>query len=286
MFNLRHALQKVTSQHRQFDCLIRFAHSPRLQAALQSELTILCVVPPQPRVVSLPQSVNKWKNISKAIVPQCDSVQGKWRMKEAESLNKAFSHKGTMEAPVHCECSLIAYWTEESRSAIMEKRNEQPQSHQPDLARTPHNNSGRLSKGKVEKSRYTATKKRQLSKAAMIAEKWRGVPCFSYIGVSKLSCNPCQIWIAGYNRQQGPEFYTRGTHGKWYWPWGISATDESVLGQYMVSEICAAYYEYCRSQHRLKRTSDGSNAATNGEPRPHDERDHQFISACMGPISV
>ncbi|KAL0635178.1 hypothetical protein Q9L58_005903 [Maublancomyces gigas] len=47
------------------------------------------------------------------------------------------------------------------------------------------------------------------------------VPPFSYIGVSKPSCKPCSLWLAAFNaRGNGyPKFYTRGTHGKWYYPW-------------------------------------------------------------------
>lgn len=47
------------------------------------------------------------------------------------------------------------------------------------------------------------------------------VPPFSYIGVSKLSCKPCSLWIAAFNERGNryPKFYTRGTHGKWYYPW-------------------------------------------------------------------
>lgn len=45
-------------------------------------------------------------------------------------------------------------------------------------------------------------------------------PAFAYIGVSKLSCKPCHLWISAYNtRPNVPKFYTRGSHGRWYFPW-------------------------------------------------------------------
>lgn len=45
-------------------------------------------------------------------------------------------------------------------------------------------------------------------------------PPFAYIGVSKLSCKPCHLWLSAYNACPGaPRFYTRGSHGKWYFPW-------------------------------------------------------------------
>lgn len=45
------------------------------------------------------------------------------------------------------------------------------------------------------------------------------VPSFSYIGLSKLSCRPCHLWLQCFNARQGRQYYTRGTHGKWYHPW-------------------------------------------------------------------
>lgn len=45
-------------------------------------------------------------------------------------------------------------------------------------------------------------------------------PAFSYIGVSKLSCKPCHLWLSAYNaRPDMPKFYTRGSHGRWHFPW-------------------------------------------------------------------
>ncbi|KAG0132958.1 hypothetical protein HOY82DRAFT_605409 [Tuber indicum] len=53
-----------------------------------------------------------------------------------------------------------------------------------------------------------------------ISSNWDNVPAFGYIGVSKLSCSSCRIWIEAFNEQSGPQFYTtgRGSRGKWYWP--------------------------------------------------------------------
>lgn len=53
-------------------------------------------------------------------------------------------------------------------------------------------------------------------------ESHRGVtttPPFSYIGVSKLSCMPCHLWLRALAASTGRNYYTRGTHGKWYRGW-------------------------------------------------------------------
>ncbi|KAG0137749.1 hypothetical protein HOY82DRAFT_647090 [Tuber indicum] len=55
---------------------------------------------------------------------------------------------------------------------------------------------------------------------------WDNVPTFGYIGVSKLSSSSCRIWTETFNEQSGPQFYTRGSHGKWYWPWGARRVGE------------------------------------------------------------
>lgn len=44
-------------------------------------------------------------------------------------------------------------------------------------------------------------------------------PPFSYIGVSKLSCMPCHLWLRALAAASGRSYYTRGTHGKWYRGW-------------------------------------------------------------------
>ncbi|KAK2790252.1 hypothetical protein FQN53_000018 [Emmonsiellopsis sp. PD_33] len=42
---------------------------------------------------------------------------------------------------------------------------------------------------------------------------------YSYLGVSKLSCHGCYLFINSYNSIHGTRFMTKGTHGKSYWPW-------------------------------------------------------------------
>ncbi|KAL0633812.1 hypothetical protein Q9L58_007295 [Maublancomyces gigas] len=71
----------------------------------------------------------------------------------------------------------------------------------------------------------------------------RYVPAFKYIGMSKPPCRPCYIWLSAFNnRRNGPRFCTRGTSGKWNFPWtppvveGLEAT--------LVEQECVAYLRY------------------------------------------
>ena len=110
------------------------------------------------------------------------------------------------------------------------------------------------------------------------SDVWDSVPPFSYIGVSKLSCRACQMWIQCYNAQGGREYYTRGSHGKWYWPWGMPQLKEEALSESMVKMICTAYREHCRALHRLKSLSDGSTAASR-PPSPPDPLVDSFVNS-------
>ena len=74
---------------------------------------------------------------------------------------------------------------------------------------------------------------------------WDNVPAFTYIGVSKLSCSSCRVWIELFNEENnGLKFYTRGSHGKWYWPWGMPGEgdplDQERLGK-MAARVLDSY---------------------------------------------
>lgn len=72
-------------------------------------------------------------------------------------------------------------------------------------------------------------------------------PPFSYIGVSKLSCMPCHLWLRALAASTGRSYYTRGTHGKWYRGWrtpvpavgGGTALLEKLMRGVLVERIVA-----------------------------------------------
>ncbi|KAG0127138.1 hypothetical protein HOY82DRAFT_82199 [Tuber indicum] len=93
--------------------------------------------------------------------------------------------------------------------------------------------------------------------------QWGGIPPFSYIGVSKLSCSACRIWVEAFNKLGGRKFYTRGSHGKWYWPWGMPQMGEP-LDTIMATKILEEYIAHERANERLSSQSDSSGASPRG----------------------
>jgi len=282
-FDLRHALQKLTSQHRNLEVLIGFAHSPRLQHSLGCLLSIVTVTPPPQRPVVLPQTTAHWKAIIQRIVPASQSVGKNWEKREAEILHGRFLKHEKLAAPVHCECSLIEYFAKASQLHYNASHNYPRAWARKGRSKLPR--SYCLNEGQAEQS-STISGRGGLScredngkRTHSIVDHWKGVPAFSYIGVSKLSCAPCHLWIQGYNEKCRPRFYTRGTHMKWYWPWGQSQFREGEIAKHMVERVSGIYYEHCRANHRLRSPSDGSNAGGNNVVRAIDAQDRERTAA-------
>ncbi|KAG0128510.1 hypothetical protein HOY82DRAFT_541242 [Tuber indicum] len=99
---------------------------------------------------------------------------------------------------------------------------------------------------------------------------WDNISAFSYIGVSKLSCSACRTWIEAFNQQGGPQFYTRGSHGKWYWPWGLPR-EESLeeVGQSLGGKMALKVFKEYLTQMGLpkprgRKPSDSSGVSESG----------------------
>ena len=69
------------------------------------------------------------------------------------------------------------------------------------------------------------------------------IPLFNYLAVSKLSCGACRVWFKAFNELGKQKFYTRGSHGAWYWPWGMSKV-EPALPDAMVTKLRSVYIEH------------------------------------------
>jgi len=93
-------------------------------------------------------------------------------------------------------------------------------------------------------------------------DQWDLVPPFNYIGVSKFSCGACCIWMEASN-ERGWKFYTRGSHGKWYWPWAVPGSEGDVADA-MAQKVFDKYRVYLTDQQLLRSYSDSSDASSQG----------------------
>ncbi|RPA97098.1 hypothetical protein L873DRAFT_1810143 [Choiromyces venosus 120613-1] len=93
--------------------------------------------------------------------------------------------------------------------------------------------------------------------------QWDNVPPFSYIGVSKLSCSACRIWIESFNKLGGRQFYTRGSHGKWRWPWGMPRMG-GPLDKIMAKKVLKEYIAHERASNRLRLHLESTGASSSG----------------------
>ncbi len=70
------------------------------------------------------------------------------------------------------------------------------------------------------------------------------IPAFSYVGVSKLSCRPCSLWLQALSRSRGCQtFQTRGSHGKCYRGWTRPSLGDETVEQDVDGLFVAALEE-------------------------------------------
>lgn len=106
---------------------------------------------------------------------------------------------------------------------------------------------------------------------------WENVPPFNYIGVSKLSCCACSLWIESFNELGGRAFFTKGSHGKWCWPWGMPEVEERV-GKFMLRKLTSEYL-YLQSRGLIRTSSDSTGADSEGEqPQTNDAQEKTVAS--------
>ncbi|KAG0633297.1 hypothetical protein HOY80DRAFT_1141519 [Tuber brumale] len=217
-FQLRRALEKLTSLPRHIETLFGFAHSPRLRPVLRCRL-FTSTVPKKTHTMELPASPEEWESFLEV------ACHKRYDFHETHAVDLA-ERFGSSKwvCPVHCECGLIQY------------------------LRTRQGN------------------------------QWDHVPPFSYIGVSKLSCSACRIWTEAFNELSGQRFYTRGSHGKWYWPWGIPGAEGPLVGV-MARKVLDEYLEYLVSR-KLLRSGSESSGAEHGLSDDH-QKDAEAVGAAI-----
>jgi len=324
--DLGHALLKVTSQHWHFQTLIAFANSPRLQQALQCQLSLVLVPPPSKCVVKLPENVQQWRQVIDEICGEYYKFGATWPDKEAANLHEEYSKPDKLQVPcqspkqsrsrfrlrshtglhaecssqsaaksqlpppmpswtnmnVHCECALIEFLANQHKdrqkltaSPVKGRENKDLKEEWQEVNRGKSKTLRRKGKG------VSTEGKGKRSEVAALDCTWGGVPVFSYIGVSKLSCTPCQLWIQGYNALPGPSLYTRGNHGKWYRGWLMPELHKSQLSVHLVEQMSLAYLKYCRSKLRLKNLSDGRTAGMHDAPTSPDPEAEGYLEQLL-----
>ena len=162
---------------------------------------------------------------------------------EARSLVQEFGKRTKLDAPIHCECALIEHYAEAVKST--KHCHGDPRHSNSGKARPRNQDKENRKLDKEPQPWKVVGRKEGSSLSGKISEEWKLVPAFSYLGISKLSCSPCQTWIDAYNQTGGPFFYRRGSHGKWYWPWAIPRFEENQLTHSMRDRVSDAYYEHC-----------------------------------------
>ncbi|KAG0641770.1 hypothetical protein HOY80DRAFT_710529 [Tuber brumale] len=115
------------------------------------------------------------------------------------------------------------------------------------------------------------------------SNQWDHVPPFNYIGVSKLSCSACCIWIEAFNERSVRKFYTRGSHGKWYWPWGIPRAEGPLVGL-MAQKVLDKYLDLA-VQKLLRSGSESSGASSDGAEHGLSD-DHEKDAEAVGATIV
>lgn len=69
------------------------------------------------------------------------------------------------------------------------------------------------------------------------------------------------LWIAAFNRRGGRQYFTRGTHGKWYWPWAAPVPDLFPDEAAVVAKaVRAEYVRFIQANGHFRAGSDSSDA--------------------------
>jgi len=108
--------------------------------------------------------------------------------------------------------------------------------------------------------------------------QWDDIPPFTYIGVSKLSCSACYLWIQAFNELGGHRFHTRGSHGKWCWPWGVA--EVGGVEERLVTKVYHEYYAHLRERAQVRSVSDssGPDLSQGAQPCPSPDGEESFQS--------
>lgn len=96
------------------------------------------------------------------------------------------------------------------------------------------------------------------------------IPPVSHIGVSKLSCKACFLWLQAVREVTGCKFDTQGCHDKWYHNWSAPALEGSKykhkIDMNFLGKVESELYENLKASKiaRPRAHSDSSNSSEGG----------------------
>lgn len=80
------------------------------------------------------------------------------------------------------------------------------------------------------------------------------------------------LWIKAFNRRGGRQYFTRGTHGKWCWPWAAPVPDLLPFEAAVVAEaLRAECVRFLKANGHFRAGSDGSDASADKVARSAPE---------------
>ena len=114
-FPLERYLRKLITIHTHIDCLVHYAHSPRLRRHFYNKKFSVETVN-QPRAIVIMPKPQDWERVVADVLKLTDLLanHGPGLTRLLQTLRTRNS--GTIRAPVHCECALITHYQNRPKS--------------------------------------------------------------------------------------------------------------------------------------------------------------------------
>jgi hypothetical protein len=275
---LRRTIEKSVRYHRHINTLVRFACSPRKRKMFDSTIFETIAVDHQtPLSENLPSNEEEWQQFRKDIYDRHD-LEEVITTPMAATQEAAAAPETLPAAPTVTATAVVTETVELPTGRVVEDK----RTIMPPIVDAPtvvpvmgfRRPSATTYDSKTEKAvidRLLTMKQLTVHcECALISYVHRNpsFPAFSYIGMSKLSCKPCHLWLSAYNQHANSgRYYTKGSHEKWCLGWKTPLLDEKtqakvddVLVHMVEEEFCEKEEEMGKARKRI-RSSDGSNSS-------------------------
>ena len=198
-FDIPRYIMKIVSLSKNIQVLINAANSPRLRSIFGAKLIVTALEPTLLQTYVIPEKSSEWRQVISQVL-------------EEKNRNKEFGEDEYELTKIAGENA------QQIAKKILKYRKDQKDQEEP-LKDTPNVHC------ECRIIQYTFEP---------------GAPqIYSYIGVSKLSCNGCWEYMQAVNSAYATKFQTKGTHQKWYYPWGFAVIPRSeTVTATMYTNIC------------------------------------------------